>query len=82
MARARRKDIEWNMITVREFEYLGCLSEEERIVLHDWAFDRYLASTHMQHGMCESKIKEIRNRLRRKYDAVQPLSPLLPPRIK
>ncbi len=82
MARARRRDVEWNMIIVREFEYLACLSDEERIVLYDWAFDRYLASTHMRHGMCESKIKEIRNRLRRKYDAVQPFSPLLPPRIQ
>ena len=59
-----------------------CLSEEEKIVLYDWAFDRYLVSTHMNHGMCETKIKEIRARLRRKYDAVQPYSPLLPPRIR
>lgn len=82
MARARKRDIEWNMIMVREFEYLACLSEEERIVLYDWAFDRYLAKTHMDHSMCETKIKEIRSRLRRKYDAVQPFSPLLPPRIQ
>ena len=80
MARARRKDIEWNMIMVREFEYLGCLSEEERIVLYDWASDRNLTETRMQHSICEAKAKEIRSRLRRKYDAVQPFSPLLPPR--
>ena len=80
MARARRKDIEWNMIMVREFEYLACLSDEERIVLYDWAFDRNLTETRMQHSICEAKSKEIRSRLRRKYDAVQPFSPLLPPR--
>lgn len=80
MARARRRDIEWNMIMVREFEYLACLSDEERIVLYDWAVDRNLASTRMQHNICEAKTKEIRSRLRRKYDAVQPYSPLLPPR--
>ena len=82
MPRARRHDIEWNTIMLREFEYLACLSEEERIVLYDWAYDKYLANTHMNHDMGESKIKEIRSRLRRKYDAVQPFSPLLPPRIK
>ena len=65
---------------VREFEYLGCLSEEERIVLYDWAADLNLAETRMQHSICEAKTKEIRSRLRRKYDAVQPFSPLLPPR--
>ena len=80
MPRAKRHDIEWTMIMVREFEYLACLSEEEKIVLYDWAFDRYIVNTEMMHGMCEAKIKEIRSRLRRKYDAVQPFSPLLPPR--
>lgn len=81
MAKARRHDIEWNTIILREFETLACLSEEERIVLYDWAYDRYLAHTHTTHGMCETKIKEIRSRIRRKYDAVQPFSPLLPPRL-
>ena len=82
MPRARKHDIEWNVIMLREFEYLACLSEEERIVLYYWAYDKYLANTHMNYGMCESKIKEIRSRLRRKYDAVQPFTPLLPPRIQ
>ena len=82
MARARRKDIEWNTIILKEFEYLACLSDEERIVLYDWAYDRYLTNTRMNHDMCETKVKEIRSRLRRKYDAVQPFSPLLPPRIQ
>lgn len=82
MPRARKRDIEWNTIMLREFEHLACLSEEERIVLYDWAFDRYLANTHMNHSMSETKIKEIRSRLRRKYDAVQPFTPLLPPRIQ
>lgn len=67
---------------IREFESLACLSEEERIVLHDWAFDIYIAQTRMQSGMSETKIKDIRSRLRRKYDDVQPFTPLLPPRIQ
>lgn len=82
MPRARRKDIEWNTIMLREFEYLACLSEEERIVLYDWAYDKYLTNTRMNHGMSETKVKEIRSRLRRKYDAIQPFTPLLPPRIQ
>lgn len=82
MGRARRNDIVWNTIMLREFESLACLSEEELIVLHDWAYDRYLAKTHMDHNMCERKIKQIRERIRQKYDAVQPFTPLLPPRIQ
>lgn len=82
MPRPKKDDILWNQIMIREFESLACLSEEERIVLHDWAFDIYIAQTRMQSGMSETKIKDIRSRLRRKYDDVQPFTPLLPPRIQ
>ena len=32
------RDIQWNGIMLREFESLACLSDEEREVLHDWAY--------------------------------------------
>lgn len=81
MARLKKDDILWNQIMLREFESLACLSEDEKIVLHDWAFDIYITQTRMRSGMSETKIKDIRSRLRRKYDDVQEYTPLLPPRI-
>ena len=74
------KDIQWNRIMVREFEYLACLSEEERIVLHDWSLGKSIVSTAMNHNMCETKVKDIRKNLREKYDAVEIYTPLLPKR--
>lgn len=74
------KDIQWNRIMVREFEYLACLSEEERIVLHDWSLGKSIVSTSMNHNMCDTKIKDIRKTLREKYDAVEIYTPLLPKR--
>ena len=74
------KDIQWNRIMVREYEYLACLSEEERIVLHDWSLGKSIVSTSMNHNMCETQIKDIRKTLREKYDAVEIYTPLLPKR--
>lgn len=74
------KDILWNTIMLREFDSLACLSEEEKIVLHDWAHGKSIVSTSMNHHMSERKVKDIRQRLREKYDAVQIYSPLLPER--
>jgi hypothetical protein len=65
---------------VREFEYLACLSEEERIVLYDWAFGKSITQTGMNHSMCDTKVKDIRRTLREKYDAVEIYTPLLPKR--
>ena len=65
---------------LREFASLACLSEEESIVLNDWAHGRSIVSTCMNHNMSERKVKEIRRILREKYDDVQIYSPLLPER--
>lgn len=73
-------DIMWNTVMLREFETLACLSEEEKIVLHDWAHGKSIVNTSMMHHMSERKVKEIRQMLRRRYDAVQIYSPLLPKR--
>ena len=73
-------DIMWNTVMLREFETLACLSEEEKIVLHDWAHGKSIVNTAMMHHMSERKVKEIRQMLRRRYDAVQIYTPLLPER--
>lgn len=75
------RDIMWNAVMLREFSSLACLSEEEKIVLYDWAHGKSIVNTSMIHHMSERKVKEIRHVLRDKYDAVQIYSPLLPKRV-
>lgn len=74
------RDIVWNSVMLREFQSLACLSEEEIIVLHDWAHGKSIVHTSMTHHMSERKVKEIRHRIRDAYDAVQIYTPLLPKR--
>lgn len=59
----------------------ACLTEEEEIVLKDWAHGRSIANTAMTHHMSPSKVDKIRARLRGKYDGIQPYLNL-PPRRK
>lgn len=74
------KDIVWEKIMVRELESLVFLTDEERIVLHDWANGKSIVSTSMRHHMSERKINNLRNSIRSKYDSVQIYTPLLPKR--
>jgi DNA-binding CsgD family transcriptional regulator len=74
------KDSQWNTIMLREFESLACLSDEEKIVLHDWAYGKTVVQTAMRCHMGETKVKDIRKQLREKYDGVQAYTPLLPKR--
>ena len=57
----------------------ACLTEEETIVLMDWAKGKSIANTSMMHHMSTSKVDKIRRRLREKYDGIQPYTDL-PPR--
>ena len=59
----------------------ACLTEEETIVLMDWAKGRSIANTAMLHHMSERTVARIRQRLRSKYDGIQPYTDL-PPRKK
>ena len=54
----------------------ACLTEDETIVLMDWAKGRSIASTAMTHHMSTSKVDKIRKRLRMKYDGIQPYADL------
>ena len=76
------KDIQWNTIMLREFESLACLSDEEKDVLHDWAYGKSIVHTAMRCHMGDTKVKDIRKTLRGKYDAVQIYTPLLPKRLQ
>ena len=59
----------------------ACLTEEEEIVMTDWAKGRSIANTAIMHNMSERKINNIRKRLREKYDRIQSYVDL-PPRKK
>lgn len=57
----------------------ACLTEEEQIVLNDWAKGKSIANTSMMHHMSERTVNRIRQRLRAKYDSIQCYTGL-PPR--
>ena len=57
----------------------ACLTEEEKIVLKDWADGKSVANTSMMRNMSESTVNRIRRRLRLKYDSIQSYAGL-PPR--
>lgn len=59
----------------------GCLSEEEQIVLVDWAHGKSVVNTAMRGSMSTRKVDKIRSRLRMKYDLIQSECGL-PPRQK
>ena len=74
-------DLLWNSRMLGAMQTHACLTEEETIVLLDWAHGRSIASTSINHNMSESKVDKIRHRLRQKYDGIQPYTDL-PPRKK
>jgi hypothetical protein len=74
-------DIHWNKIILDDFRYLSRLTEEEELILQDWEAGRSVTKTAMDRSMSDRKVERLRNQIRRKYDAVQPYSPLLPKRI-
>lgn len=74
-------DLVWDKGMIQEFSDLACLTEEECIVLYDWAYGKSIAETAFKRNMSDSKVNDIRHRLRNKYDRVQPRSNSLPKRI-
>lgn len=69
-------DLVWDKRMLGAFKALACLSEEEEIVLEDWAHDRSIVHTSMMHHMSVRKVNSIRARLRLKYDGIQPYADL------
>lgn len=64
-------DLLWNSRMLGAMQAHACLTEEETIVLQDWAKGKSIANTSMMHHMSESKVNRIRKRLRKKYDGIQ-----------
>ena len=73
-------DIPWDKIVLSEFRYLACLTELEDKILQDWADGKSPVKSSMDRNVSERTVGEMRLRIRKKYDAVQPYSPLLPKR--
>lgn len=73
-------DILWNKIALSEFRSLACLSDEEDIVLQDWANGKSTVHTSMHNNISLRQVERYRNQIRSKYDAVQIYTPLLPER--
>lgn len=73
-------DIKWSKISLAEFRSLACLSDEEDIVLQDWANGKSVVKTSMDRSMSTRQVDKLRNQIRKKYDAVQIYTPLLPKR--
>jgi DNA-binding CsgD family transcriptional regulator len=74
-------DLLWNARLLGAMQASACLTEEESIVLNDWAHGRSIANTAMNHNMSTRKVDRIRKRIRLKYDNIQPYENL-PPRKK
>ena len=75
-------DIRWNAISLKEFRSLACLTPIEDIVLEAWANEKSEAYMYTQKYMSERTVERARNSIRKKYDDVQPYTPLLPERTK
>lgn len=73
-------DILWNKIALAEFRSLACLSADEDQILQDWADGRSVTQTAMTRNVSTRQVDKLRNQIRKKYDAVQIYTPLLPKR--
>ena len=69
-------DLLWNSKMLGAMQAHACLTEEETIVLQDWANGKSIANTSMMHHMSESKVNRLRKRIRQKYDGIQPYTDL------
>jgi hypothetical protein len=58
------------------FRASACLTEEEDVVLNDWARGKSIVETAMTRSMSDRKVGRIRKTLRRKYDNIQPYTDL------
>lgn len=76
------KDIIWNKIILNEFIDLACLTETEEKILRTMAAGWSRVKQSMEYNMSVSAIDAVIHTLRKKYDAVQPYSNVLPARRK
>jgi DNA-binding CsgD family transcriptional regulator len=72
-------DLLWNSQVLGAMKTHACLTEEEEIVMTDWSKGRSIANTAMTHNMSTRTVDRVRQRIRKKYDCIQPYTGL-PPR--
>ena len=73
-------EIKWNKIILEEFIDLALLTKEEEMVMRTRVAGWTISEQASAFGMSISKVNKLVSRCKRKYDEVQPYSPLLPPR--
>lgn len=74
------KQVPWNKIILEEFISIASLTKEEEEVMRTRVAGWTIVEQSMRLGMSVSKVNFIIKRLKKKYDSVQPYSPILPPR--
>lgn len=74
------KEVPWNKVIVEEFVTLAMLTKEEEMILRTRVAGWTITKQAMEFGMSPSTVSRIVARLKKKYDAVQKYSVLLPPR--
>lgn len=72
----------WNKILLEEFERLAGLSELEQDIIKGKMRGQTRVEQSMRLGISIATLDRHVARLKRKYDAVQPYSDILPKRIK
>ena len=73
-------DILWDEIILDDFRHLACLTADEEMILQDWKAGDSVTKSARKRSMSSRQVDRLRNQIRRKYDAVQPFTPLLPKR--
>lgn len=69
-------DLVWDRRMLGAFKAFSILTEEEEIVLEDWAKGKSIVNTSMMHNLSPRTVSRIRQRLRVKYDRIQPYTDL------
>lgn len=70
------RDLVWDKRMLGAFKASACLTDEEEIVLNDWANGKSIVHTSISYHMSERKVNRIRSMLRQKYDYIQPYQDL------
>ena len=70
----------WTTVVLEEFIRLGGLTDEEEEIMRTRMAGWTITRQSMELGMSVSKVNKIINRLKIKYDSVQPYSTILPKR--
>ena len=74
------KQVPWNRVLIDEFVRLGNLNDEEIYIIESRSKSVSIIEQSLHLGVSESTVNRMTQRLKQKYDNVQKLSDILPPR--